>query len=72
MAAYLEASDERTRRIYLRHGYADYGTPIQLPGSSFAHGDDGLPGQPADGPRMYPMVRRPKSRTPGEAADRPA
>lgn len=24
-AAYLEASDERTRSIYLRHGYADYG-----------------------------------------------
>jgi GNAT superfamily N-acetyltransferase len=42
--AYLEASDERTRRIYLRHGYADYGTPIQLPG----------------GPCMYPMLRRPK------------
>ena len=59
-AAYLEASDERTRRIYLRHGYADYGTPIQLPGGPFAHGDDGGPGQPADGPRMYPMVRDPK------------
>ena len=29
--AYLEASDERTRRIYLRHGYADYGSPIRLP-----------------------------------------
>ncbi len=59
-AAYLEASDERTRSIYLRHGYADYGTPIQLPGGSFAHGDDGAPGQQADGPRMYPMVRDPK------------
>jgi len=60
MAAYLEASDERTRGIYLRHGYADYGTPIELPVSSFAHGDDNGPSQPADGPRMYPMVRRPK------------
>jgi GNAT superfamily N-acetyltransferase len=41
--AYLEASDERTRRIYLHHSYADYGTPIQLPG----------------GPHMFPMTRRP-------------
>jgi GNAT superfamily N-acetyltransferase len=39
--AYLEASDLRTRRIYLRHGYADHGLPIHLPG----------------GPFMYPMVR---------------
>jgi GNAT superfamily N-acetyltransferase len=42
--AYLEASDERTRGIYLRHGYADYGSPIQLP----------------DGPPMYPMTREPR------------
>ena len=59
-AAYLEASDERTRGIYLRHGYADYGTPIQLPGGLVAGGDHLAPGQPADGPRMYPMVRHPK------------
>jgi GNAT superfamily N-acetyltransferase len=39
--AYLEASDLRTRRIYLRHGYADHGPPIHLP----------------DGPLMYPMWR---------------
>jgi GNAT superfamily N-acetyltransferase len=39
--AYLEASDLRTRRIYLRHGYADHGPPIPLP----------------DGPLMYPMWR---------------
>lgn len=39
--AYLEASDLRTRRIYLRHGYADHGPPIRLPG----------------GPMMYPMWR---------------
>jgi GNAT superfamily N-acetyltransferase len=60
MVAYLEASDEHTRGIYLRHGYVDYGTPIQLPGGLLVHGDDGAPGQSADGPRMYPMVRRPK------------
>jgi GNAT superfamily N-acetyltransferase len=41
--AYLEASDERTRGIYLRHGYADDGSPIELPG----------------GPFMYPMARHP-------------
>jgi GNAT superfamily N-acetyltransferase len=39
--AYLEASDLRTRQIYLRHGYADHGPPIHLP----------------DGPLMYPMWR---------------
>jgi hypothetical protein len=39
--AYLEASDERTRGLYLRHGYTDYGSSIQLPG----------------GPPMYPMWR---------------
>lgn len=60
MTAYLEASDERTRSSYLRHGYADYGTPIQLPGGLVAGGDHLAPSQPADGPRMYPMVRRPK------------
>ena len=43
IVAYLEASDERTRGIYLRHGYADYGNPITLVG----------------GPSMYPMVRHP-------------
>ena len=41
--AYLEASDERTRRLYLDHGYADHGTPIEF----------------ADGVRMYPMWREP-------------
>lgn len=44
MAAYLEAASERTRRIYLRHGYADLGAPIQL----------------NHGPRMYPMIRHPQ------------
>ena len=44
IVAYLEASDERTRGLYRRHGYADYGGPIELPG----------------GPFMYPMVRHPR------------
>jgi GNAT superfamily N-acetyltransferase len=40
--AYLEASGPRTRRLYMRHGYADHGRqPFQLP----------------DGPAMYPMWR---------------
>jgi GNAT superfamily N-acetyltransferase len=43
--AYLEASDERTRGLYLQHGYTDHGSPIQLPG----------------GPFMYPMVRHPRT-----------
>jgi GNAT superfamily N-acetyltransferase len=49
IAAYLEASDERTRDLYLRHGYTDHGTPIRLPG----------------GPPMYPMVRLPPRATGG-------
>ncbi|HEY5987467.1 MAG TPA: GNAT family N-acetyltransferase, partial [Streptosporangiaceae bacterium] len=40
--AYLEASDLRTRQLYLHEGYTDHGPPIRLPG----------------GPRMYPMLRR--------------
>jgi GNAT superfamily N-acetyltransferase len=43
-AAYLEASDLRTRDLYLAHGYADLGSPIRLPG----------------GPSMYPMWRQPR------------
>jgi GNAT superfamily N-acetyltransferase len=43
--AYLEASDARTRRLYLDHGYADRGGPIEL----------------ADGVRMYPMWREPRT-----------
>jgi GNAT superfamily N-acetyltransferase len=39
--AYLEASDLRTRQVYLRHGYTDHGPPIRLP----------------CGPAMYPMWR---------------
>lgn len=41
--AYLEASDERTRHLYLAHGYADRGGPIE-----FAHRVS-----------MYPMWRQP-------------
>ena len=29
--AYLEASDPRSRQLYLRHGYTDVGVPIMLP-----------------------------------------
>src|SRR5260221_6746844 len=64
MLAYLDASDELTRRIYLRHGYVDHGTQIQLH-DGLLHGDSGQgqpsgPGQIRDGiTRMYPMVRRP-------------
>jgi GNAT superfamily N-acetyltransferase len=43
--AYLEASDARNRSLYLRHGYADHDSPIELPG----------------GPFMYPMVRHPRT-----------
>ena len=43
--AYLEAASLRTRELHLRHGYADLGAPIQLPG----------------GPAMYPMMREPGS-----------
>jgi GNAT superfamily N-acetyltransferase len=39
--AYLEASDLRTRQLYLAHGYRDHGAPIHLAG----------------GPLMYPMWR---------------
>jgi GNAT superfamily N-acetyltransferase len=59
-SAYLEAADLRTRQIYLRHGYADHGPPIQLPG----------------GPLMYPMWRECRSTEvtaggPGECAEHP-
>jgi len=43
--AYLEAANERTRRLYLEHGYRDHGTPLHLP----------------DGPTMWPMVRQPQT-----------
>jgi GNAT superfamily N-acetyltransferase len=41
--AFLEASGPDFRRLYLRHGYADYGPRIELP----------------SGPALYPMWRQP-------------
>lgn len=41
--AYLEASSQRNRELYLRHGYSDIGPSIDLPG----------------GPSLFPMVRQP-------------
>jgi GNAT superfamily N-acetyltransferase len=58
--AYLEASSERTRSIYLRHGYTDYGEPIVLPGSLPLDGD-GVPGQTPPAAFMYPMLREPRT-----------
>ncbi|MFF4771224.1 GNAT family N-acetyltransferase [Microtetraspora fusca] len=46
MPAYLEASSEASRRLYLRHGYVDMPELLRLP----------------DGPVMYPMWRAPISR----------
>jgi GNAT superfamily N-acetyltransferase len=61
LAAYLEASDLRTRSIYVQHGYTDSGTPIHLHDGLLSTGSRRLaPGQPANGPRMYPMVRHPR------------
>jgi GNAT superfamily N-acetyltransferase len=48
LPAYLEASSPHNRTLYLRHGYTDHGTPINLP--------DG-------GPRLWPMWRAPRQRT---------
>jgi GNAT superfamily N-acetyltransferase len=42
--AYMEAAGQRSRRLYLAHGYSDLGSPIEL----------------ADGVRMYPMWREPQ------------
>jgi GNAT superfamily N-acetyltransferase len=41
LPAYLEASGNRSRALYLRHGYTDTGPPVQLSG----------------GPALYPMWR---------------
>lgn len=71
IVAYLEASDERTRRIYLHRGYTDHGTPIQLPGAPPAPPGHHSPGQLADGPRMYPMTRRPRPAANPPAAAHP-
>ena len=42
MPAYLEASNERSRNLYLRHGYEDRGDPIHAT---------------ADAPPLFPMWR---------------
>jgi GNAT superfamily N-acetyltransferase len=54
--AYLEASDQDTRRIYLAHGYTDHGrSPIRLPA----------------GPVMHPMWRAPRQpAVPGRGLER--
>ncbi|CAM5469087.1 GNAT family N-acetyltransferase [Streptomyces griseomycini] len=45
LPAYLEASSERSRRLYERLGFAPAGEPLVLP----------------DGPRMWPMWREPRT-----------
>lgn len=45
---YLEASSERSRRLYLRHGFADLGEPIRI----------------ADAPPLWPMWREPATPNP--------
>ncbi|MFC4535397.1 GNAT family N-acetyltransferase [Sphaerisporangium dianthi] len=54
--AYLEASSEASRRLYVRHGYVDMPEPLRLP----------------DGPVMYPMWRAPLPATGGRAERRPS
>ncbi|MEV7420095.1 GNAT family N-acetyltransferase [Streptomyces sp. NPDC089919] len=44
VAAYLEASSDRSRPLYERLGFDFTGVPVQLP----------------DGPRMWPMWRKPR------------
>lgn len=46
LPAYLEAADQTSRRLYLRHGYLDHGEPF--------------PCTPA-GPLLYPMWRQPSA-----------
>jgi GNAT superfamily N-acetyltransferase len=43
LPAYLEATSQDSRRLYLRHGYQNLGRPLQIP----------------DGPPMWPMWRPP-------------
>jgi GNAT superfamily N-acetyltransferase len=45
LPAYLEATCERNRGLYLRHGFRDVGEPLTLPGN---------------GPEVYPMWRDPR------------
>jgi GNAT superfamily N-acetyltransferase len=73
VTAYLEASDERTRRLYLGHGYVDYGTPIDLHDGLLVRSGESRPNQPSgDVTCMYPMVRRPKVGARSQSARRNA
>jgi GNAT superfamily N-acetyltransferase len=59
ITAYLEASDERTRSLYLGHGYSDHGTsPIDLHDGLLAASQ--ALGRPACPARMFPMIRSPR------------
>ncbi len=60
ITAYLEASGQRTRRLYQRHGYTDHGTPIHLRDGLLTGNAHHSPGPPAGEARMYPMVRHPR------------
>lgn len=46
LPVYLEASDLRTRRLYLHHHYTDHGAPLQLPGGPCMHPMQRDPGRP--------------------------
>jgi GNAT superfamily N-acetyltransferase len=67
MTAYLEASDLRTRSIYVRHGFRDYGIPVRLHDGLLPGSGPLASAQPDGGVRMYPMVRHP-----GPGGRRPA
>ncbi|MGR6920200.1 GNAT family N-acetyltransferase [[Actinomadura] parvosata] len=43
LPAYLEAGSERSRALYLRHGFEEHGEPVRVPG----------------GPTLWPMWRQP-------------
>ena len=45
LPAYLEATSERNRSLYMRNGFEDHGEPLRLPD---------------DGPLMFPMWREPR------------
>ncbi|ADB35589.1 GCN5-related N-acetyltransferase [Kribbella flavida DSM 17836] len=46
VTAYLEASSPGSRALYLRHGFHDFGAPVQV----------------ADGPLLWPMARLPQKK----------
>ena len=53
LPVYLEASSQRNRALYLRHGFNDIGDPIDLPD---------------DGPTLYPMRREPRTERPAPSS----